>query len=52
MNYREPDGRSRRKTFLKKSDAERFANLVEADKARGSYIDPDAGRITFKKYAE
>jgi integrase len=52
VNYREPDGRKRRKTFLKKSDAERFANTVEADKARGSYLDPDAGRITFKKYAE
>lgn len=50
-NYREPDGRKRRKTFLKKSDAERFASTVEADKSRGLYLDPDAGRITFKKYA-
>ncbi len=52
VNYREPDGRKRRKTFLKKSDAERFANTVEADKARGSYLDPDAGKVTFKRYAD
>jgi integrase len=52
VNYREPDGRRRRKTFLKKSDADTFASTVEADKVRGTYIDRDAGRITFKKYAE
>lgn len=52
VNYREPDGRRRRKTFTKKSDAERFAATVEADKLRGTYIDRDAGRITFKTYAE
>jgi integrase len=51
VNYREPDGRRRRKTFLKKSDADNFASAVEADKARGSYVDPDAGKVTFEKYA-
>lgn len=51
VNYREPDGRQRRKAFHKKVDAERFAAGVEADKSRGYYMDPDAGRITFKKYA-
>jgi integrase len=52
VNYREPDGRKRRRTFLKRADAERFASTVEADKLRGVYLDPDAGRITFKKYAD
>ena len=52
VNYREPDGRRRRKTFLRKADADAFANSVETDKRRGTYIDPDAGRITFRKYAE
>lgn len=52
VSYREPDGRQRRKTFMKKSDAERFKSTVEADVVRGQYLDPDAGRITFKKYAE
>lgn len=52
VNYGEPDGRRRRKTFQKKADAERFSATVEADKVRGAYIDPDAGRITFKTYAD
>lgn len=26
--------------------------MIEADKLRGTYIDRDAGRITFKKFAE
>lgn len=52
VSYREPDGRQRMKTFRKKSDAERFKSTVEADVLRGAYLDPDAGRITFRKYAE
>lgn len=52
VSYREPDGRQRRKTFRRRVDAERFVSMVEADVLRGTYIDPDAGRITFKRYAE
>lgn len=52
VSYREPDGRQRMKTFRKRSDADRFKSTVEADVLRGTYLDPDAGRITFKKYAE
>lgn len=52
VNYREPDGRRRRKTFNRKADAEAFRVTVEADKLRGTYIDRDAGRVTFKAYAE
>jgi integrase len=52
VNYREPDGRQRRRAFTKKSDAERFKSTVEADVLRGQYLDPNAGRITFKEYAE
>ena len=52
VNYREPDGTRRRKTFGRKSEAERFAATVEADKSRGVYMAPDTGRITFKEYAE
>ena len=52
VNYREPDGRRRRKTFTKRSDADTFASTVEADKVRGTYIDRDAGRISFKAYAD
>ena len=52
VTYKQPDGRRRMKTFLKRVDADRFAATVEADVLRGTYLDPDAGRVTFKKYAE
>lgn len=50
--YVDPEGRERSRTFSRKVDAERFMTTVEADKLRGSYIDPDAGRLTFGEYAE
>lgn len=52
VSYREPDGRQRMKTFRRRVDAERFSSTVEADVLRGTYLDPDAGRITFRRYAE
>ncbi|MCL2090684.1 MAG: site-specific integrase [Micrococcales bacterium] len=52
VKYREPDGRQRKKTFTRRADADTFAATVEADKIRGSYIDPDAGKVTFAEYAE
>ena len=50
VNFREPDGRRRRKTFPKKSDADRFAATVEADKVRGGYIDT-SDRTSVAEYA-
>jgi integrase len=51
VNYRDPEGRQRRKTFPKKKFADDFRSTVEADKLRGTYLDADAGRVTFKAYA-
>ena len=51
VNYRDPANRQRRKSFRRKAEAERFRNLVEADKARGTYLDVDAGRVTFAAFA-
>ena len=51
VNYRDPEDRQRRKSFRKKADAEAFRNTVEADKLRGTYLDVDAGRVTFRDYA-
>lgn len=51
VNYRDPEDRQRRKSFHRKSDAEAFRNTVEADKLRGTYLDVDAGRVTFRDYA-
>jgi integrase len=52
VRYRDPDGRQRAKTFRRKGDADRFAAVVEADKLRGAYVDPTAGRIQLRDYAE
>jgi hypothetical protein len=34
VNYRDPEGRQRRKTFRRKAEAVAFRNTVEADKLR------------------
>ena len=49
--YFDPNGRERARTFARKADAERFLAGVEADKSRGLYVDPAAGRITLQEYA-
>jgi hypothetical protein len=45
VRYTDPDGRERSKSFpdRDKRAAEAFLVTVEADKLRGSYIDPQAG---------
>jgi integrase len=49
--YRDPDGRQRVKTYRKKRSALAFANTTEADKQRGQWIDPAAGKVTFEAHA-
>ena len=39
-------------SFPTKSDATRFLAVVEADIARGVYIDPRAGRVTFTEWSD
>jgi integrase len=39
--WRDPDGRQRKKSFAKRSDAARHLAAMEADKARGVYVDVD-----------
>lgn len=50
--YRTPDGKERSRTFDRKIDAERFLTSVEHEKLTGAYVDPAAGRLTFRDYAE
>ena len=52
--YKGPEGidRPAPRTFAFKTDAERWLALMEAEIVRGDWIDPDAGRVTFGKYAE
>lgn len=47
-----PDGTERSHIFDRKQDAERFLAGITADVLRGSYVDPDAGRVTFADFAE
>jgi integrase len=54
VRYIAPDGAERSKSFpdRQKRAAEAFLNTIEADKQRGTYVDPVAGRKAFDEYAE
>lgn len=47
-----PDGQPASKAFHRKTDAERHGALMEADKTRGTYIDPAAGKIRLTAFAQ
>lgn len=49
--WRDLVNRERTKTFARRVDAERFLVGIEADKLKGSYVDPAAGRVTFAEFA-
>ncbi len=49
--YIDPDGRERSRSFDRKIDAERFLAEIEHSKMAGTYRDPDAGRVSLRKYA-
>ncbi|MEV7717477.1 site-specific integrase [Streptomyces sp. NPDC088184] len=52
--YIGPDGTEKSKSFpdRQKRLAEKWLAQIEADMARGQYVDPRAGRTTFRQYAE
>lgn len=50
--WRTPDGDSRSRTFARKVDAEHHLTTVEGSKLQGNYVDPQAGKITFRAYSE
>ncbi|MBT2382105.1 tyrosine recombinase XerC [Streptomyces sp. ISL-11] len=58
MRYRAryvgPDGTEKSKSFpdRQKRLAEQWLTHIEADMSRGQYIDPTAGRATFRQYGE
>src|SRR3954454_20171064 len=47
--WRDDQGRQHKKSFGKKGDADRHAATVEADKARGTYVEPS--KTTVAEYA-
>ena len=50
--YTAPDGRERTKRFERQVDAQHWLNTNGADIARGAWIDPKLGEVTFREYAE
>jgi integrase len=48
--WRDPEGKEHAKHFDKKRDADRFLATIEADKARGQYVDP-TDKTTVIQYA-
>jgi integrase len=55
VRFREPGGRTgrqREESFAKKTQAEAYGVKMEADKDQGVYIDPSAGKITLRVYAD
>jgi integrase len=42
----------RKKSFARKIDADRFRTHVEHSQNTGAYVDPAAGKVTFREYAE
>ncbi len=50
--YRDDGGRQHSRHFARKVDAQRWLDEVTASVVTGQYVDPKAGRIAFKAYAE
>jgi len=50
--YRDDAKHEHARHFRRKIDAERWLSTVEADMLRGTYVDPRAGRMSFREYAE
>ena len=49
--YRDPSSRQRSKSFVRKVDAQRYANSVETDIERSDWIDPQGAKQSFGEWA-
>jgi integrase len=54
VRYPGPDGvpRTAPETFARKSDAEKYLTIIEAQMMRGEWVDPERGKIALADYAE
>lgn len=52
VRYRTPDRRQRSKVFGRLKDAKAYANRVEGAKLDGAYVDPAAGKVTFRQQVD
>lgn len=51
VRWRDPAGQQRKKSFTRKSDAERYRTSVSAGLLDGSYVDPARSRLTVGDWA-
>lgn len=52
VRWRDEQGKQRKKSFAKKSEADRYKTEVEHSLNNGTYVDPARGKQTFYEYAE
>ncbi|MBV9024444.1 MAG: site-specific integrase [Streptomycetaceae bacterium] len=52
VRYRDPQGEQRAQNFERRVEAEALAATIDADLRRGTYIDPNAGKIALEDYAQ
>jgi integrase len=50
--YRDQEGKEHARHFPRKVDAQRWLDEVTTSIVTGQYVAPDAGKVTFKSYAE
>src|SRR3954451_24860112 len=50
--YRDDSGRERSKQFDRKADGQRWLAEVTTSMAKGTYVDPAGGKVTFRDYAD
>ena len=51
VRYRNPEGKSRNRSFERQVDADRFMASISVDLHRGTYLDPNSGSIKFEELA-
>lgn len=51
VRYRDPSGRQRSRSFVRKVDAQAYKSTVEADLVRGEWSDPRLAQIRFGDFA-
>jgi integrase len=49
--WRDPDGRQRKRTFPRKTDAERYLTGVDHSMLVGSYVDPAQSKLTVQQWS-
>ena len=52
VRWRDETGHQRKKAFSRKAEADAWDAKIKTQLADGSYVDPSAGQVTFREFAE